>query len=146
MKYSCKKIIVYPFIAVLILTLALGCGGDVSVSGRVTFPDGTPLTVGAVVFETSDFYATGPIDSNGYYTMATNSGPGIPRGTYQVTIQDTHNPREVYNPNNPDLPPRLIWPTERLIDPKFGNLGTSGLVCEVKGRTKFDITVTKPGG
>jgi len=138
------KTIVYPFICVLILTLSLGCGKNCSVSGRVTFPDGTPLTMGEVAFETDVFYGSGRIDSDGYFKMgSSNPGDGIPRGTYRVSILNVMVPTEVFTAG-PDRPPKLIFPKEWPIDQKFTSPGTSGLTCEVKGRTKFDITVEKP--
>ena len=138
------KTFVFSIICVLILTLSAGCGKNCSVSGRVTFPDGTPLTVGEVAFETDTFYGKGRIDSNGYFKMgSSNPGDGVPRGNYRVSVQDVYGPTEVFK-SGPDRPPTLVYPKEWPIDKKFTSPGTSGLTCEVKGRTKYDITVEKP--
>lgn len=138
------KTIVCPFIFAMILALTAGCGKNCSVSGRVTYPDGTPLTFGEVAFETETFYAKGPIDSNGYFKMgSSNPGDGVPKGTYKVYIQNVMIPQEIFSAG-PNRPPKLIFPKELPIDKKFMNAATSGLTCEVKGRMKYDITVESP--
>jgi len=138
------KTIVNSSLLVLILTLSMGCGKNCAVSGRVTFPDGTPLTVGTVVFETETFYATGPIDSNGNYKMGSSKfGDGVPRGTYKVSFTNLMTPTYDYSAG-PDLPPKEILPDKPPVAPKFFAANTSGLTCEVKGRMKYDISVEKP--
>ena len=136
------KPIFCPFIFVLILTFVVGCGGNSTVTGKVTFPDGTPLTEGRVVFETSTFQATGPIDGNGNFRMGSlNPGDGVPNGTYQVSIQGVIRPTFVERPGGA---PQLIMPTSSPIDPKFFAAATSGLTAEITGRTVFNIEVTPP--
>ncbi|MDR2441270.1 MAG: hypothetical protein LBE12_18060, partial [Planctomycetaceae bacterium] len=70
---------------------------------------------------------------NGSYEMyELKSGDGVRPGTYQVTVSATTGGGSNGEP--------LVY----LVDPKFANPATSGLTCEVKGNTVFNITVTKP--
>ena len=137
------RIINYHLAFAMLLALAVGCGKNPTVSGKVTFPDGTPFTEGKVVFETETFYASGPIQSDGTYVMgSSNPGDGVPRGTYQVSIQDVVKPNLVFRPGS--FAPTAVTPASSPIDPRFFSGNTSGLSCEVKGRTTYNITVEAP--
>lgn len=123
------------------LVFIAGCGHGASVKGKVTFSDGTPLTVGEVVFQTDSRMASGRIQSNGTYQLSgATESEGIPAGHYRVKIvgaYDTSN-------TPPGTMPGDAKPPIPLIDAKYEKTETSGLVCDVKGTTVFDITVTKP--
>jgi hypothetical protein len=112
----------------------LGCGGGkVSVGGKVTFPDGSPLTVGAVIFESGDYQVFGDIDATGTYTLGeTTPGSGIKPGEYKVRVMATSG-------GGSDGEPLVDH-----IDPKYANATTSELTCTVKGKTVYDISVEKP--
>jgi len=98
----------------------LGSGGGYNVGGKVTFPGGKPLTRGQVTFTSGYFTGTGDVfGESGTYSI---SGP-VPAGKYKVAVQASDN---------------------SLIDPKYNDPETSGLVCEVKGPTGFDIQVEPP--
>ena len=138
------RILLSLFVVVMFVFLSGGCRKNSAVSGIVTFPDGTPLTVGQVVFETPDFSTTGRIQADGSYQMGTYKvDDGIPKGKYRVSIQNVMQVQEDWS-RGPNVPPITIFPKEWPIDKKFTSPGTSGLTCEVKGRTKYDITVEKP--
>ncbi len=120
--------------AVFTLSMA-GCGGSVgpAVKGTVTYADGTPVTVGEVQFVGERFSAVGPINPDGTYTMGSmRPGDGVPAGTYKVSLGG-----ELQGSTYENKPP--------LIDSKYFNASTSGLVCEVEeGKAKeFPITVEK---
>ena len=118
----------------------VGCGQNVKVTGKVTFEDGEPLTRGRVCFQTETFYADGPLQPDGTYTLgSTGENTGLPKGTYQVSITGAVTPPKVLDPAM-----GRVTPAVPLIHGKFTNQTTSGLTCEVKGRTVFDITVTPP--
>ena len=125
-----------------VLCLIVGCSRGASVGGRVTFEDGTPLTVGEVIFQTGTCLVSGRIQSDGTYKLAgATKNDGVPLGHYGVRIVGA------YDTSN--TPPGITSPSEALppiplIDKKFEKTETSGLTCEVKGSTMFDITVTKP--
>jgi hypothetical protein len=121
----------YYFFFVIIF-LICGCGQP-KVTGTVKFDDGTPLTSGNVMFINSPYQATGTIKSNGSYELfELKPGGGVRPGNYQVTVSAATG-------GGSDGVPLV-----QLIDTKFGSPSTSGLTCEVKGSTVFDITVTKP--
>jgi hypothetical protein len=119
---------------------AAGCGSKVSVSGKVTFDDGSPLTSGEVRFETAEFVSSGAIQPDGTYRLGTTSAQdGIPKGTYGVTVRAMSTPEL-----KPGVRTENVPPPKSLINTKFGATATSELTCEVKGSTTFNITVQKP--
>jgi len=138
------KIIHYIFI--LLFVFVVGCGDHPSVGGKVTFPDGTPLDRGEVIFESPAMIARGEIQQNGSYTIITGERRGVPHGTYQVSIGGFRPTYESSPPppgGGPPPPPRITPPVIPIAQ-KFLDGATSGLVCEVKGRTTFNITVEPP--
>jgi hypothetical protein len=123
----------------LLLPLAsAGCGGDLnSVSGKVTFEDGTPVTGGMVVFESKDakpaVTARAPIESDGSYRIGTRKpGDGAPAGVYRVLIS---------LPPPDDPRGRFAKPP---FDARYTDFSTSGLECEVKsGSNDFPIQLKR---
>lgn len=113
------------FLILLFLVGTLGCGGagfggGHNVGGKVTFPDGKPLTKGQVTFTSRYFTGSGDVfGEGGTYSI---SGQ-VPEGTYKVAV---------------------LASDKSLIDPKYNDPETSGLVCEVKGPTGFNIEVKPP--
>ena len=108
------------FFSLFSLACTLGCGGEgFNVSGKVTFSDGKPLTQGQVTLTSGRFTGSGEIISEGTYTISAR----VPAGTYKVAVQASDTP---------------------LIDSKYSDPETSGLVCEVKGPTMFNIEVKLP--
>ena len=114
----------------------LGCGGNQSLSGRVTYTDGSPLETGTVCFEAGSFLARGDIKEDGKYTVGSERADnGIPSGTYQVYIMGAEKVPEG----------RLGLPTP-LIDKKYSNTATSGLTFTADGKSRvFDIQVERFG-
>ena len=138
------KNINYTFVFIFVLLFAVGCGDKVSVSGKVTFPDGSPLTEGAVFFETPAMTFQGSIQKDGTYTMYSSELKGIPKGLYNIYIAEFPN-RVIYPPaGSPDGASPQILPPIIPIAQKYLAPGTSELTCEVKGKTTFNITVEKP--
>lgn len=128
------------FLSLIIFT---GCsGGKVGVSGKVTFEDGTPLSKGEVTFQTGDYSASGKVNPDGTYTISsTGNNDGLKPGLYKVTVI------AVEYDSNLDLtddPNRKVAGPKVLVDPKFNSVETSGLSCDVKGKTTYDIKVTAP--
>jgi hypothetical protein len=76
----------------LLLLGAVGCGGGLyPVRGKVTYKDGTPLTKGLVVFESSTrtppITARGDIRADGSYELSTfKPADGAPAGKYRVLV------------------------------------------------------------
>ena len=128
-------------VALLLLPLFVGCGPNVTVTGKVTFPDGSPLTEGQVVFESPTLISKGNIKADGTYVLETGEDKGIPKGTYKVCIGGLGIPK-VTSGGGPGQISMDVSPVP--IDSKFLSAETSGLTCEVKGRTKYDIPVLPP--
>jgi hypothetical protein len=104
------------------------------VRGKVTYPDGKPVTEGMVVFESKGqekaVTARGEIQSDGSYTLSTyKPGDGAPLGKYRVLV----SPK--FDPNSVDRPTKA-----QPFDPK------SGLEFEVtaSGPNDFPIQVSRP--
>ena len=116
----------------------VGCGGQYdSVSGKVTYPDGTPVTVGQVAFENDDFLGRADLQPDGSYRMGRfTDGDGIPHGTYRVYLLST----TVFE-NSPDGGSQIERPQVAM---RFTNPETSGLSVTVEGNTVFDFTVERP--
>lgn len=118
----------------LFLMLFAGCG-KAQVTGKVTFSDGTPLTTGTVVFTKPRFQSGGTLNAQGEYRLSSyKPNDGTQKGEYKVYITGAEMEPEK---EGEDRKP--------LIDAKFMSPETSGLICNVKGSTAFDIKVEKPG-
>ena len=148
-------LIVFVLLGLLVLS---GCAEKAKVSGTVTFPDGSTLEKGTVVFESNSVRVSGSI-KDGYYSLGEmKPGDGVPFGTYKGFITDAW---KVVRPENtpaaPAPPPRQrgqpppgprgsIIPPTPLIDPKFDSAETSGMTLEVKSRSSivYNIDVTAP--
>jgi len=100
-------------------TTQIALGGTQQVSGTVMFSDGTPVPIGMLFLESPTFVAQADIQPDGTYTFVGN----IPNGTYRVFIRRA----------------------ESLIDPRYQNPNTSGLMIEIRGRTVFNVVVGRPG-
>jgi len=129
-----------------LIAMSIGCGSNCTVTGKVTFPDGTPLNVGEVVFENSVMQSRGKIQKNGSYKLSTGELKGVPKGSYQVCISGFApkiEPAPLNAAGRPSGPPKLT-PPNIPFDQKYLSTIKSGLSCEVKGRTKYNITVEPP--
>src|SRR5262245_58050508 len=116
-----------------------GCGsGRYSVSGRVLYQDGSPVTEGVVVGESEDagtkVMARGSVQPDGTFRWGTERpGDGARPGKYRVVVV-----------------PRALGDAETAngmlpaVDPKFSNPKTSGIEFDVKETdNEFNITVTR---
>ena len=127
----------------LFLWCLVGCGSGNTVTGKVTFSDGEPLTVGRVMFTNDSTTAFGDINAKGEYRMGTKkAGDGVPAGTYQVYITSALVPSEKHARQDEDG--NTYVPSILAIDPKFTVPSQSELTCEVSGKRTFDISVEKP--
>ena len=144
-----KKSLVF-FVLLLIFVALAGCG-DPKVTGKVTFPDGSPLTAGQVMFQSEGFIGSGNIQSDGTYSAGKlKDGDGLPPGKYQVFITGA----VAYDESDLELQSAEVVIGQRpmfktpiptvLISSKYQAPKSSGLTVDVNGRTKYDITVEKP--
>jgi hypothetical protein len=135
------KATVWRRLAMLVTLACLpGCGGGrYAVHGRVVYEDGSPLTEGIVVGETTEgearVMAQGSVRGDGTFSWGTvRPGDGAIPGKYRVVVL-----------------PRAVGEAEAaqgmvpVVDPKFSKPETSGIDFEVKpGQNDLNITVTKP--
>ena len=134
-----KRLLFY--FALVGFVFLLGCSKNQKLSGKVTFSDdGSPLTCGAVFFETPTFVAQGDIKSDGSYIVgSTGLKDGLPKGEYRVSIRGADEIKMVEGPGGSQRGER-----KALIDPKYMNADSSGLTFNVDGRSKkFDIKVDR---
>jgi hypothetical protein len=124
----------------IVLVVGAGCSsGRYPVNGRVTYPDGSPLTEGNVIGQMGEGVTSvtvqGRVKPDGSFSWGTErEGDGALPGKYHVAVI-----------------PRGLGDAERsqgkrpAVDSRFSNPQTSGIEFEVKpGRNKLDITVTRP--
>ncbi len=130
------------------LVFFVGCG-DPKVTGKVTYSDGTPITVGQVMFQRDNFVASGDIKPDGSYSAGKNKdGDGLPPGVYKVYISGATKFGEIKKPAKEaaigQIPVFQVAPTIQMVHTKYTMPESSGLSVDVKGNTKYDITVEPP--
>jgi hypothetical protein len=119
---------------------AAGCGGGrATVKGRVTYPDGSPLTEGNVIGQMGEGATSvtvqGRVNSDGSFSWGTERpGDGAFPGKYRVmVVARALGDSELAKGMRP------------AVDPKYANPQTSGIEFEVKpGRNELNVTVTRP--
>ena len=129
---------------VSVLTLAAGCGPATStVTGVVTL-DGTPVPEGTVSFLMED----GTVQSSFIMKDGTYHLDAIPVGAAKVTVLTKATEFEamaedIKNLGKSGAAPKAEAP-KFVIPARYSSPDTSGLSCEVKGKTtKYDIPLTK---
>jgi len=114
------------FCFIMVLALIVGCGdSNVGLNGKVTFSDdGSPLTKGSVTFLKDGKIAYGGLNENGTYVVGfLKATDGLPPGRYEVYVSGA----EIVHEDGT---------RELLIDRKYENPETSGLVLDVTAATK----------
>ena len=115
---------------ILLFVFLAGCGGNKKLTGTITYPDGSPVPVGFVYFEskTSNFQSRGEIMSNGTYEVGSiTAKDGIPPGEYAVFVISERRG------DSGRLP---------LVAPKYTSAATSEIVCKVPApKNRFDFQV-----
>ena len=134
-------------LSLFVLLFAVGCSDKMPLSGTVTFSDdGSPVTRGAIFFQSDKVLAQGEITENGSYIVGTDKKTdGLPRGTYKVFITGTEKLTivQVQGPSGTTGETAVETPS---VDKKYGDVSTSGLEFTVDGKTKkFDIKVDRAG-
>jgi hypothetical protein len=125
------------FVTLFFVLFLTGCSKYVSVSGKVTYPDGIPVTIGQVAFDNGEFVGRAYVNSDGIYQMGRiKDGDGIPSGTYKVYMYDAN----IYE-NSPNGGSSIVKPQ---VSSKYTSGETTDLTCEVKGKTVFNFKVERP--
>jgi hypothetical protein len=134
-----------PRVAVTVFLLigTAGCGQSLyPVQGKVTYPDGAPITKGMVVFESKDgerpILVRGSIQPDGAYQLGMlQPGDGVPPGVYRALIAPQVDLADADRPASQRTPP--------LFDARYAEFRTSGLEFEVKaGHNDIPITIDRP--
>ncbi len=142
------RYIVALFLSITAFTLS-GCGSSskgVPVSGIVKFSDGTPLTVGRVVFEATGKRQgrgyTVPIQSDGTFKFKDDDILPEP-GEYVVYITGAITPAEIkIDPVTQQH--SAIAPEKKLVRDQFTSPATSGLTASITtGENKLTFAVEK---
>jgi hypothetical protein len=121
-----------------------GCGRRdlYSVTGKVRFPDGSPVTTGRVVLDYgigSKHGGWGYIKPDGTFTLGSlTQTDGVRAGTVRVAITFAYSldPDPGSDPTAAKLKP--------LVHPRFETPETSGLAFEIPRQTQWDIVVERP--
>jgi hypothetical protein len=123
----------------LAFVLLAGCGsGRSTVTGTVTYEDGTPVESGVVIGEATvdgKLVAVQAAIRNGAFSWGgAKEGDGALPGQYRVIVlPESLSEYQLSQGMTP------------AIDGKYGKYETSGLSFEVKhGKNQFDIKVTRP--
>ncbi|MGL4941640.1 MAG: carboxypeptidase-like regulatory domain-containing protein [Thermoguttaceae bacterium] len=136
-----KKVVSLFSLSMVVFALLVvsGCGGGdkVSVRGKVTYPDGKPMTGGVVVFDDGKNSANGEIKEDGTYRLTSVSvNDGIKPGTYKVFFAGT---------SGMETDPATGQRKEiKRVAPRFQDPAKSGLTCEVTKSMVHDIQVEYP--
>ena len=126
-----RNIFVLILLALSVMLFS-GCG-QTKVTGKIAFPDGSPLTTGVVLFENDQHTYKGTI-KNGTFSMGMlKDGEGIPPGEYRVAVIAIDPASE-----GEGQAPRL------LTDEKYVSSRTSGITYNVQKNMDITLTVEKP--
>jgi hypothetical protein len=124
------------YILIILFLFLTGCG-QIKVSGKVTFPDGSPLTTGRVIFANETNNYSGKIRQDGSFSIGMlKDGQGIPRGKYKVAVVDAIT-EEFPEPRKPPI-------VTYLIAQQFRSPTTSGIEYDIqKATTNISIVVER---
>ena len=127
-----------------VLVLLTGCSKYCPVSGNVTYPDGTPVTAGTVIFSTPTTQAKGTIKPDGSYRLTSiNPNDGVLPGSYSVYLNAAvlTEPTTVVRPDGRGA--KTTVKVTKITTPKF-TTPNSGITCDVKKSMKFDFQIDSP--
>ena len=131
--------------ALLFCAVLTGCSKNVRVTGRVTFPDGTPLTTGSIYFTDDFVLGRSDLDKNGEYSLHTfRKNDGIPKGVYQVYITGAFAFVGGGTEHKSEFGTFSLDNIDMLIDMQHTNPDTSGWVFDVQKKSVINLTVYPP--
>ena len=126
----------HRFLCCFLVIAVCGCSGQVGITGKVVFDDGSPLEIGQIRIVSSDNIGRAAIEPGGTFRIASVSGrKGVPHGVYQVAIEGAAIPGEPIGPNADTFNGPFTAPTP-LIAAKYSDPETSGLTLDTK-KTSF---------
>jgi len=129
----------------VVVATAFGCGKNVHVVGKVTFPDGTPLTSGDVLFTDGFHLGRSELNEKGEYSLHSfRRNDGIPKGIYNVYITGAFA-WEVSDVDRNKSDSYRLDKIKPLIDSQHTNPDLSGWEYDVQKNMRIDLTVYPPG-
>ncbi|MDR3198938.1 MAG: hypothetical protein LBU34_13820 [Planctomycetaceae bacterium] len=133
--------IFYIIVFNIVCLTVTGCG-NVAVTGKVVFEDGSPLTVGQIRMVGNNGLAHAKLTEDGTFSIKSVSGKnGIPHGIYKVAIEGAMLPGKLLS-DDEFLGP-FTSPTP-LIAAKYDDPETSGIVFDTSKTRNLIIIVEKP--
>ncbi|MDR1477958.1 MAG: hypothetical protein LBJ00_03360 [Planctomycetaceae bacterium] len=110
----------------ILISIVVGCSGNVRQSGQVIFDDGSPVPCGTICFLGDKYQASGDIQTDGTFIIgSTKQGNGLLPGKYKVIIAGSQKVIGTGNEGQPLF--------EELVDGKFTNPKETPLSAVVKG-------------
>ncbi|MDR0871637.1 MAG: carboxypeptidase-like regulatory domain-containing protein [Planctomycetaceae bacterium] len=137
----------------LFIVFLTGCGNQHKLGGKVSFPDGSPLTCGTIILSNDTFLARANINPDGTYDVGSFSEKdGLPPGKYKVYITGAvtvaGKKKSKQTVVTEDGKTKTIEVEEDILESliagKFTGRETTPLEIEVPGEKAFNITVEKP--
>jgi hypothetical protein len=120
------------FIGVLLGITIVGCG-KTTVTGKVTFTDGTPLNCGVIRLTNETGFASANINTDGTFKIVSPiNGGGIPHGVYNVSIEGAALPGTLIPGSDKKSEYGEYTPPTPLIAKKYESPQSSGLVIDTK--------------
>ena len=134
--------IILLLIAVSSVVSSPGCRKNVYVSGRVTYENGQPLSIGQIVFTDDYHMGRSDIDKNGEYSIHSfRRNDGIPKGTYKVYITGAIL---LSDSGSTGIEGMHEIKSESLIDFQHTNPDASGWVFKLEKDTTINLVVYPP--
>lgn len=133
----------------MLFVVLAGCSDKVKLGGKISFPDGEPLTVGTVIFSNPEYLARSSIAADGSYDVGSlKENDGLPPGKYRVYITGaikTTGKRPVTfaleGGGTKEAEEDIL---ELMIDPKYTHRDTTPLTVEIPGINVYNFTVERP--
>ena len=140
------------FIGAVLGMSASGCSKNFSLTGKVTYEDGTPITAGMLNFESDSSLSRAKIQPDGTYVVGTlKEADGIPKGSYKIYITGAEVAIETDSSRIPQRfdamgnPVPTMAAYRKLVHPKYMTTSQSPLSCEVPAKNnRFDFIVEPP--
>ncbi|MGL4944572.1 MAG: hypothetical protein ACRC46_15430 [Thermoguttaceae bacterium] len=140
-------------LSMVLVTFAVGCGETrCKITGKVTFPDGTPLKMGNVrgVADTGRHLMSKVNEDGSFEFYETQPGDKVPAGhvykIYFAGVEESDNAPPIRLAPGQMPPPPVMKPPVLLVNEKFTIPNQSGLVLDVPKSSKpieYNITVEK---
>lgn len=132
----------YPSAYRTLLGLAIlafaGCSPNVSVKGKVSFEDGSPLDIGVIVFQSSTHVGKGRIASDGAFSVGSvKPNDGLPPGSYKVFIIEAGRVPPGFVPDPESDESGIV----SLIDPRYCDPATTPIHYDIEKKSDLEITV-----